>query len=213
MRLTFVQLVKLLKPYLGRFLLAIACTLGGVALSMILPLLIQSIVDSVLQSRDLAALNWFSALLLALFLFEFLTSFGRDYLLPTVGNLITADLRVRMYEHLQKLALSFYERTHVGELMSRMTNDINAVQNAVTRDLVNVLRQILTLIVGISLIVYIEWKLALLSISPLLAIPPLMKRIGGSMREKHPRFISGLQMSVHFLRKLFLVYGSLRRLS
>ncbi len=197
------RLMRLLKPYIGKFILAVLCTLGGVALSMILPLLIQNIVDSALQSKNLEFLNWLCTFLLMLFFFEFITSFGRDYLLPTVGHLLMADLRVQTYAHLQKLTLSFFEKRRVGELMSRMTNDIGAIQNAVTHDLINVMRQVLTLIFGIILVLYIEWRLALLSIAPLVAIPPLMNKIGRKMREKTTSFHQRLADVSAFLEETF----------
>jgi len=185
---TLFRLLRFLQPYLGRVLLSTFCMVVGVALSMVLPLLMQNIIDSVIQTRDVEALNGVAMLLLTLFSLEFITSFGREYLLPTTSQLVMADLRVRMYEHLQRLSLRFLERRRIGEIMSRMTNDINAVQNAVTRDMINVVRQVLTLIVGVSIIFLIEWRLALLAVAPLLAIPPIMSKAGAKIKDRTMTF-------------------------
>ena len=76
-----------------------------------------------------------------LFLFKGLFSYGSVYLISFVGQSVVADLRQRLYDHLQKLSLSFFERTPTGVLMSRITNDVNLIQGAVSNAVTGVLKE------------------------------------------------------------------------
>ena len=109
--------------------------------------------------------------LLALFLVQAVFFIVELYLLAYVGQRIVADLRLNVQRHLLMLPLPFYDNRRVGEMVSRVTNDVTVVQAAITETPTRFLRQIVTFVGGLALMLYINWQLTLFI---LVLIPPLM---------------------------------------
>jgi subfamily B ATP-binding cassette protein MsbA len=99
--------------------------------------------------------------------------FGEGYLMNYVGQRVVADLRQRLYSHLQTLSLSFYDRTPTGVLMSRITNDVNSIQGAVSDAVTGIIKDAFTALGLICVVFYRDWLLALVAIFvfPLAAFP------------------------------------------
>ncbi|RME73658.1 MAG: ATP-binding cassette domain-containing protein [Chloroflexi bacterium] len=156
------------RPYTGRLVLAAISLVFGTVLGLALPLVIRSVVDGVFVARDLTLLNRLALLLLVIFLVQAVFSFINRYYLAYVGERVVADLRQQLYRHLLRLSLRFFADRRVGEIVSRLTNDVTALQSAVTENLVSLLRQSLNLVGGVFFLFWLDWRLTSLI---LLGIP------------------------------------------
>jgi subfamily B ATP-binding cassette protein MsbA len=132
------------------------------ALGLVLPWVVRGLIDTVFVHQDLAALNRIVLGLLAVFAVQGVVVYTRDYLLSYLGERVVADLRTRVYGQLMRLSLSFFSRRSVGEIISRVTNDVSLIQTTLTSNLVSLLSQALTLAGGVAIIVALNWRLTLL---------------------------------------------------
>jgi ATP-binding cassette, subfamily B, bacterial MsbA len=167
----FRRLLAFVRPYGGRLALAAFCLFGVSISSLVFPWIVRSLVDSVFLHHDERTLNLIAIGLFAVFVVQALLNFGQTYLISWVGERIVADLRRRIYDHLTSLSLSFFSENRTGELMSRVTNDVNAVQTAVSGNLLSLLQQLVTLFGSLAIIFYLDWRLSLLMVvvTPMLA--------------------------------------------
>ena len=123
----------------------------------------------VLKNSDL--LNSLTRDLVVIILFQAAFAVTHNYILGFIGHRITADFRIELFSHIQSLSLRFFQSRRVGEILSRMSNDITVIQNALVSIPVAVLRQTITLVGALAIIFYLNWKLTGLI---LLVLPPLM---------------------------------------
>ena len=145
--------------------------------------MVQPVMDDIFVHKKKAMLHLLPIGIVLLFLFKGLFSYGSVYLISFVGQSVVADLRQRLYDHLQRLSLSFFERTPTGVLMSRITNDVNLIQGAVSNAVTGVLKESFS-IIGLVVVVFIrDWKLALIAmlVFPLATIP--IVKFGQRMRK------------------------------
>src|SRR3954466_1469131 len=106
-------------------------------------------------------------------------SYVQTYLTGWVGERILADLRIRLFRHLQRLSLGFYERTRAGVIISRLTNDVEAIDQLVTDGVTSLVQNSLTLIGTAILLFILDWRLALatLSVIPLMSLATAIFRV------------------------------------
>ena len=123
----------------------------------------------VLKNSDL--LNSLTRDLVIIILFQAAFAITHNYILGFIGHRVTADFRIELFSHIQSLSLRFFQSRRVGEILSRMSNDITVIQNALVSIPVAVLRQTITLLGALAIIFYLNWKLTGLI---LLVLPPLM---------------------------------------
>jgi ABC-type multidrug transport system fused ATPase/permease subunit len=163
---TLRRLFRFVTPYWRTLLLSGALLVAVSALELVPPLFQRSIVDEVIGQRDLSRLGLLVALLVAVYAAQHLVSAGDLYLRHALGERFILDLRVHLYAFLQRLSLSFFERTSTGELMSRVTNDVNALESFVTHGSALTFVDLLRLVgAGIVLLV-LDWRLALAVLVP-----------------------------------------------
>lgn len=155
------------RPYLKWMSAATLFLLLSSLISLSLPWIVRHQVDQILLRRETPSLLFLIGLL-ALFFLQALFSFGHNYLLGAVGQQVLANLRMALFSHLQSLSLPFFSRRRTGELLSRLTNDLGVVQMLATEMPVNFIRQMLIVGGGIAIILYMNWRLTLLT---LLLIP------------------------------------------
>jgi ABC-type multidrug transport system fused ATPase/permease subunit len=160
------RLLGFLKPYWKTLLLSALLILGDVGTGLAPPLLQGAIVDQVIEARDLSRLGTLVGLLVALYALQNLIGAGDMYIRHALGERFILDLRVRIYAYLQRLSLSFYERTSTGELMSRVTNDVNALEQFVTHGSAFLVVDTLRLAGAIAILLALDWRLALLALIP-----------------------------------------------
>jgi ATP-binding cassette, subfamily B, bacterial MsbA len=176
------RMLTYVRPYWPRlaaagFLLALNSLLG-----LALPWVVQRIVDNAFKQADLALLNRITAGLLALFILRAGLEFGQTYLLSWVAERVVANLRRLLYAHLHAMPLAFFNETRVGELTSRLGNDVMTIQDAVTSTLLNLLSQVITFIGGIVIILWMDWRLTLLMLVTLPLVLGCMSFLGQTIR-------------------------------
>jgi subfamily B ATP-binding cassette protein MsbA len=126
------------------------------------------------------------------FALQALFNFAQTYILSYVGERLVADLRKSLFAHLQSLSLGFYDNQRVGELTSRLSNDVTAVQSGLTSNLLSLLQQALTLLGGIVLIVLLDWRMLLavaVVVLPIFAVGIVM---GGRLEKASEQVQSSL---------------------
>ncbi len=157
----FRRLFQFVTPYRYRLYAAFAVIVVGSLLGLAGPYSLQFLIDAVFKKNDVHLLNLITVVLVGIFLLQSVTYFIRGYLLAFIGERVMADLRTRLFEHLQRLSLSFYNERRTGELVSRVTNDVSTVRSLVTSDVSTALAQVLTFVGALILIVATDWRLTL----------------------------------------------------
>src|SRR5437660_2330042 len=172
-------LAQLTRPYKGRTALSVVSLLAATATALAPPFLAKYAVDDGIRRHDLGKLWWIvGAFVLAGFL-NWGMSYVQTYLTGWVGERILADLRIGLFRHLQRLSLGFYERTRAGVIISRLTNDVEAIDQLVTDGVTSLVQNTLTLVGTAILLFVLDWRLALatLAVIPLMAIATVMFRV------------------------------------
>jgi ATP-binding cassette, subfamily B, bacterial len=163
-------LARLTAPYKSRTALALASLLAATAAGLAPPYLAKLALDEGIASQDFSTLAWIVALFGVAGVASLLTSSAQTYFTGWTGERILADLRNRLFKHLQRLSLGYYERNRAGVIISRLTNDVEALDQLVT-DGVTTLVQSTLILIGSSVILFLlDWKLALAT----LAVVPFM---------------------------------------
>jgi ATP-binding cassette, subfamily B, bacterial MsbA len=155
------RLFRIARPYRGRFWLALAFTLSGSLLWLLVPLGLRELLDAVFLAGDRDMLNLLAAGLLGLFLVQVTLGFWGSYWLEWIGERIITDLRSQLYSHLQTLGLRFFSEQRLGDITSRLTNDVASVRTAATNSIVEALTQTISLIGSVGLMVILNWRLSL----------------------------------------------------
>ena len=156
------RIFVLSRPYRVRLYTAIGLTMLGSLVWLAVPMGLRELLDAVFQEGNRSLLNLLGIGLLALFLVQGVFSFGGSYLLGWTGARVVADLRQRVFEHLNRLGLRFFADQRTGDLTSRLTNDVNAIREAVTSALVELLTQSLMMLGSVVLMAVLNWRLTML---------------------------------------------------
>jgi ATP-binding cassette subfamily B protein len=163
-------LYRLARPYRGRVALAALTLIAATAASLAPPLLIGAAVNEVAKGHT-ATLGPLVAAFVGVSAVGVLCSYGQTFFTGWTGERMLADLRNHLFRHLQRLSLGFYERTRAGVLISRLTNDVEALDQLVTDGVVSLLQNTLTLAGAAVLMFILSWQLALATLT---IIPPLV---------------------------------------
>jgi ATP-binding cassette subfamily B protein len=170
------------QPY-GRYVALILLTMLVISLlSLIPPLLIRDLLDQAIPQGDMGRLNLLAIGMVAVPLINGLLGVAQRYASALVGEGIIFDLRTGLYAHLQRMSLRFYTNTQVGEMMSRLNNDVIGAQRAITGTLVTIVSNVFSLIATLIIMLSLEWRLTLLGIAilPLFVLPA--RRVGLILR-------------------------------
>ena len=167
----FRRLFAFVQPYRRRLAVMLAAVVLGSILSLAGPYALQFLIDAVFSRGDATLLNRITLILIGIFALQSVVYFVRGYLLATIGERVLADMRVTLFEHLQRLSLSFFNERRTGELVSRLTNDVTTVRSVVTADISTALSQTLTFIGAFILIIVTNWRL---TVFMLVLIPLVM---------------------------------------
>jgi ATP-binding cassette, subfamily B, bacterial MsbA len=200
------RLLSLIKPYWVKLALAMVCMVCFSLSTAVQPLLLRSVINGVLLRKEkipplvtkmiiqlrleklfliegMEMLRILPVVIILLFLVRGSFNYGQAYLMNFVGLKVIADLREKLYNHLQTLSLSYFTKTPTGILISRITNDVNLIQGAVSHTIAGILKDAFTIIGLTGVIFYLNWKLAIVGfiIFPLGIIP--IKELGKRMRK------------------------------
>lgn len=214
----YVKLLAFLKGHVGLLLAAIFCMglstiFEGVSLSMFVPItdriftnnkiipplklpaFLDSIVNKLNNTAPMVLLKGVVITAIILIFVKLIVLFFQNYLMNKLSQYVINDIRIRLYEKFQQLSMDFYSRRRTGELISRITNDVNVIINAISYGLTDTIYESMQAIVfafvAFTLGFSISWKLALLSffIFPLIMIPVVrigkkIKKLSASVQEK-----------------------------
>jgi ATP-binding cassette subfamily B protein len=172
-------LFGLLKPYRVRAALTVVALVLGTAASLAPPLLARAAIDDGIERHDFDKLLLVVIAFFVSALIVWAMTYAQTFLVGWVGQRALADLRIRIFKHLQTLPIGFYESRSAGILISRMTNDVEALDSLVTDSVVTLFQAGLTLIGTIGILLYLDVKLALITfcILPLVLAGSLWFRI------------------------------------
>ena len=164
------RLLKYVRPYWKALVGVSLLLLLRTGLMLLPPLVQKQVVDEVIAAADLSNLTVLIGALIVIHALSQIVDFGDLYVRHAIGERFIFDLRVHIYEHLQQLSLAFYESTSTGELMSRVTNDVNALEQFVTHGVALTVVDLLRLLGASAVLLTLNWRLALIMLIPL----PLM---------------------------------------
>src|SRR5215213_10332370 len=172
-------LARLTAPYKGRTALALGSLLAATAVGLAPPYLAKLALDEGIASQNLSTLAWIVALFGVAGVLSLLTSSAQTYFTGWTGERILADLRNRLFKHLQRLSLGYYERNRAGVIISRLTNDVEALDQLVTDGVTTLVQSTLTLLGTAILLFILDWRLALatLAVIPFMAIATVIFRM------------------------------------
>jgi ATP-binding cassette subfamily B protein len=175
-------LIGLLTPYRWRVVAMFAALVAGTAASLAPPPLARLAIDKGIVPGRLDQLNWIVLAFVVSALVVWVATYAQTYLVGWVGQRALADLRMQIFSHLQRMPVGFYERRPAGVLISRMTNDVEALDSLVTDSVVTLFQASLTLIGTVAILLSLDVKLALITfaIFPLLAVASLAFRIASA---------------------------------
>jgi ATP-binding cassette, subfamily B, bacterial len=198
------SVVRLIRPYWKQLALAFVAVFGETFSDVLEPWPIKIVIDNILQSKKLpgwlagfvsgafgqnklAVLNFAIAAVAGIAVVGAISSYVEKYLTTSVSQWVTHDLRRTLYNHIQRLSLAEYDKTQTGDLISRVTSDINAVQDFINSALLGIIVNVLTLVGMAGVMFYINWRFTLiaLSIAPALfaVVYYLTRRIKKASRE------------------------------
>jgi len=177
-RRRLLTLARLTSPYKVRTALSTVSLLAATATALAPPFLSKYAVDDGIRRHDLTRLWWIVGAFLAAGLLNWGMSYLQTYLTGWVGERILADLRIGLFRPLQRLSLGFYERNRAGVIISRLTNDVEAIDQLVTDGVTSLVQNTLMLVGTAILLFVLDWRLALatLSVIPLMSVATVVFR-------------------------------------
>ena len=176
------NLFKYMRPYLGELIGGLICLILVGIIGLLIPWLFKFLIDDVLIAGNANILNYIAGGAILLYFLKGLFNYGQKYLISGLSQHVVVDMRKQLYNHLQKLSLSFFERQRTGDLMSRITNDVNVIQNSLINGLSNLVLQPIMIVGIVGFLLYIDWKLALVSFIIIPIITYAINKFGFKMK-------------------------------
>ncbi len=171
------------KPYRWQILGMLILILISTSLTLISPLIMRDLIDQTIPQKDVQRLVWLSLALLLIPVLGGLVNVVQRRLNSQVGEGVIYDLRVALYSHLQRMSLHFFTNTRVGELMSRLNNDVIGAQNAVSSTIISIVTNIIQATAILLVMLKLEWRLTLISVIILPFFILAARIMGGRLRE------------------------------
>ena len=169
------RLLGYIRPYLKRLALAVVCIVLAASANLYLPWIIKDMIDDVLAAKNMMMLNVISVSIVLVFAFRGIFYYGQSYLVSYIGQRVVIDVREVLFCKFQRMPIAYFDRHQTGETMSYLTNDVAAMQNALVDNLIEMVTEGAILIGSLAMMVYLDWKLSLLT----LVVIPL---VGYAMR-------------------------------
>ncbi len=157
------RLLVYLRPYRWLTILAVLLLLCGAGLALVGPLLTQRALDVAIPARDTGLLGTLATLFFAALVLEFVVEYGQTLLTTYLGQRVMYDLRMQIFTHLQRLSISYFDRNPVGRLMTRVTSDVETLNELFSSGVVTVFGDVFTLLAIMTMMLVIDWRLALVT--------------------------------------------------
>lgn len=201
------RLLQYMRPYLRQLFLAIVCIIVAAGCNLYLPWIIKDMIDKVLTDKDMMMLNMICAGIVVVFLIRGIFFYGQSYLVSYIGQKVIIDVREVMFRKFQRMPMAYFDKHQTGETMSYITNDVAAIQSALVDQLIEMVTEGSILIGSLVLMVYLDWKLSLLTLVVIPLVGQAMKifgrkikRNGTVIQERMADITSLLQESISAIR-------------
>lgn len=178
----YVRLLGYIKPHIGRLIEAIICIIIAAGANLYLPWIIKDMIDKVLAEKDMQMLNVISIGIVVTFFIRGIFYYGQSYLVSFVGQRVIIDVRDVLFKKFQRLPLSYFDRHQTGEIMSYITNDVAALQNALVDRLIELVTESSIFIGSLVMMVLLDWKLSLLTLITVPLVGQAMKIFGRKLK-------------------------------
>ena len=179
----YIRLMKYIRPYTKQLAAAVACIVLAAGANLYMPWIIKDMIDKVLMERDMAMLNLIAGGIIVVFFFRGVFYYGQSYLVSFVGQRVVIDIREALFEKFQRMPLAYFDRHQTGEIMSYVTNDVQALQNALVDKLIEFVTEASILIGSIVLMFYLDWKLTLITLITVPLVGQAMKIFGRKLKK------------------------------
>lgn len=179
----FKRLLQYILPYKKTLLVAVICIMAAAGTNLYVPMIIKDMIDKVLAEKDMLMLNGIAIAIVVLFFFRGVFYFGQSYLVSFVGERVIIDVRDILFKKFQHMGLAYYDKKQTGEVMSYITNDVAAMQNAIINNLIELVTEGSILIGSLGMMVYLDWKLSLLTLITIPLVGQAMKIFGRKLKQ------------------------------
>ncbi len=183
-KISLPRVLALLRPYRWRLVVAAVLLVLTNGLGLLFPLVIRTLLNTILGQHNDRLLNIVVLVLLAVFVLQALLGALQGYLVTSLGERLSFNLRTALFRHLQSLPLSFFDSRRTGELISRVSNDVTVLQTSLTGNVLPIVSEVVMLIGSIVIAVLINWRITLviLIVGPLAGITT--SRLGRRIRQR-----------------------------
>jgi ATP-binding cassette, subfamily B, bacterial len=177
------RVMALFRPYKLRILVTAVLVIAGAAIAVVPALIVQQIFDQALfpidgGPPDLPLLLRLVLIMIGLFVLSAGLGVAQTWFTSTVGNRVTGDLRVKLFEHLQAMELGFFTRTKTGVIQSRLQNDVGGVSGVLTNTVTSILGNVVTVIASLAAMIIIDWRLTLIAVVMMPFLVIVQRRVG-----------------------------------
>lgn len=179
----YARLLKYIRPYMKQLGVAVVCIVLAAGANLYVPWIIKDMIDKVLMDRDMAMLNLIAVGIVVVFFFRGIFYYGQSYLVSFVGQRVVIDIREALFEKFQRMPLAYFDRQQTGAVMSYVTNDVQALQNALVDKLIEFVTEASVLIGSIVLMFYLDWKLTLITLFTVPLVGQAMKIFGRKLKK------------------------------
>ena len=177
------RLLEYLWPYWRAVAVALVAIFVGAMAELAQPYLLKVAIDRYIAVGELDGLKGLAALFLLVLVVEFFADYGQTWTMQLTGQRMMFDLRMSVYGHLQRLDLRYYDRNPVGRLMTRVTSDVDALNDLFTSGVVTVFGDALTLVGIMAAMLWMNWRLAVVSFAVLPLIVLITQWFRRNVRE------------------------------
>jgi ATP-binding cassette, subfamily B, multidrug efflux pump len=179
------RLLRYLRPYRGYVALALVAIISASILQLAQPYLVKIAIDRHIATGDATGLGRIALAFLAILLGSFALEFAQTWLLQLTGQRIMFDIRMQIYGHLQRLDVQFYDRNPVGRLMTRVTTDVDVLNDLFTAGVVSIFGDVFMLLGIMIVLIVMDWRLALVAFSVLPLIVMVTQWFRRNARESY----------------------------
>ena len=157
------RLAIFIQPYWRRLALAMGLLFGAAFAELLPPYLVRTAIDGPIAAHNPAGMLPIFALYLGALTVAFACRYGQTYIMQSTGQQVMVDIRMRIFSHIQSMSLSFFDRNPVGRLITRLTNDVDALNEFLAQGLVSLLGDSARLVFIVITMLVLNWRLALIS--------------------------------------------------
>ena len=197
------------RPYRWWIIGMLAMTLATTGFGLISPLILRRLIDHTLPARDLHELLLLTIGLLFIPLLTGSLNVFQRQINARVGEGVTYDLRVNLFSYLQRMSLGFFTHTKIGELMSRLNNDVQGAQSAISNTFVSIVSSLIQALVVASVMFVLEWRLTLISIAILPLLLLAARSLGNRLRDITRKQLDVLAKMNALMQELLNISGAL----